>query len=208
MAHQLGGDPIQERADHAGETERTTRAHGIDGGFADGGPAEQPRGVERRQQGGAFVQVLRHHAQAGGDDPTRVATFGQDVDGGGRPHADDDGGRPGDELGPDAIGQAILADFARRRVIKPQPAHRVMAKVIKGKPAASSTGWITAVTFGTTLAKAMPVPACSRSKPMSAAVSRPAVGSSPCARTAHPSTTPQWVCVLPTSKHSKATGKV
>ena len=31
MAHELGADAVEERADHAGETEGATRAHGVDG---------------------------------------------------------------------------------------------------------------------------------------------------------------------------------
>ena len=48
---------VEQGADHAGETEGATRAHGVNGRLADGGPAEQRGGVERGQQRADELEV-------------------------------------------------------------------------------------------------------------------------------------------------------
>jgi hypothetical protein len=97
---------------HAGETQRAAGAHGVDGGLADGGPAEKRGRIKRGQQRGALVEVARHHAEAGSDDAAGIAALGEDIHRGGRAHADDHRRRARDELRADAVREAVLADLA------------------------------------------------------------------------------------------------
>ena len=133
LADELGDHAVEQGADHAREAEGAPGAHRVDGGLADRRPAEEIRGIQRRQQGRALMQVARHHAEPGRDDPAGVAFLRQDIHGGGGAHADDDGGSAGDQLGADAVGETVLADLARRRVIETQAADGVVAQVVEGQ---------------------------------------------------------------------------
>ena len=77
------------------------------------------------------MEILRHDAETGCDDPAGIPAIGEDIDRGGRAHADDDRRCTRDELGADTIGESVLADFGRLWVIKAEALHVVVTQMIE-----------------------------------------------------------------------------
>ena len=86
------------------------------------------------------MEITGHHPESRRDDATGVTTLGENIDRGGRAHADDDGGRARDELGADTIREPVLADFSRGRVIETQSLHGVMTEMMARSAAAQQRG--------------------------------------------------------------------
>ncbi len=113
---EFGGDGVEEGLDHAAETDEAADFHGVAGGFSDRA-LDVEVVVQVGEEGGLFVEVLGHDAEAGSDDAAFVAAGGgDDVEGDGGSHVDDDAGEGEFRGGGDGVGEAVLADFGGARV--------------------------------------------------------------------------------------------